>query len=112
MGGASGELANRSAVVPTAPPPSDGMRWAHWPESAPGKALSPRQRQVIGLLATGMSRAEVAERLGIAPETVRYHVTVAFGRLNVPLRPGSRDRTLIAALNALGMITIPPEFRS
>ncbi len=98
-------------MAPDAPPPSDGMRWAHWPYGAPGRPLTSRQRQVIGLAARGLSHSEIAGQLGITPETVRNHLSCAFGRLQVPMRPGSRERTLVAALNVLGMIHVPDEYR-
>ncbi|MGZ4536411.1 MAG: response regulator transcription factor, partial [Nocardioidaceae bacterium] len=36
--------------------------------------LSPRELEVLQLLVAGLSRAEVAERLVVSPNTVRTHV--------------------------------------
>ena len=36
--------------------------------------LSPRQRDVIELVAEGLTSMEIAERLDISPETVRTHL--------------------------------------
>ena len=36
--------------------------------------LTPRQSQVLALIASGLSDKEVAERLGLAHRTVRTHV--------------------------------------
>lgn len=45
----------------------------HWPgETAP--RLTPRERQTLMLLAAGSSTLQMAELMGIAPNTVRNHV--------------------------------------
>jgi DNA-binding CsgD family transcriptional regulator len=36
--------------------------------------LTRRQRQVLNLVKAGLKRREIAERLGISPETVKAHV--------------------------------------
>ena len=53
--------------------------------------LSAREREVLGLLAEGMSYGEAGERLAISPETVRVHVRRAMGKL------GARTRTQAVA---------------
>jgi DNA-binding NarL/FixJ family response regulator len=51
------------------------------------QTLPPRQRQVATLLArTGLSYAEIADQLGLAPGTVRKHAEWAFRRLGVNRR--------------------------
>lgn len=54
----------------------------------PGKGgvLSPREHQVVELLAAGNTGEEVAERLGISPATVRVHVRNATGKLGASTR--------------------------
>ena len=53
----------------------------------PGKGvLSPREHQVVELLASGNTGEEVAERLGISPATVRVHVRNATGKLGASTR--------------------------
>lgn len=37
--------------------------------------LPPRQREVLRLLAAGLTNKEIAVRLGIAPATVKIHVS-------------------------------------
>lgn len=45
--------------------------------------LSPRQREVLDLLATGADRASIAAALGLSVATVRTHLRGAFARLGV-----------------------------
>ena len=48
--------------------------------------LSPREHQVVELLASGKTGEEVAERLGISPATVRVHVRNATAKLGASTR--------------------------
>lgn len=48
--------------------------------------LSPREHQVVELLANGNTGEEAAERLGISPATVRVHVRNATGKLGASTR--------------------------
>ncbi|MGI9116888.1 MAG: LuxR C-terminal-related transcriptional regulator [Gaiellales bacterium] len=49
-------------------------------------ALSNRERQVLRLVAYGKSGPEIAETLGIAPDTVRVHVRNAMHKLGAKTR--------------------------
>jgi DNA-binding NarL/FixJ family response regulator len=55
--------------------------------AAPGPAerpsLTPRQAQILALLAAGHGNKEIRHRLGIAERTVRAHLTELFGLLGV-----------------------------
>ena len=51
-----------------------------------GTTLTPREREVVILLATGLSGEEIAERLFLSSETVRTHVRNAMQRLRVKTR--------------------------
>jgi two-component system nitrate/nitrite response regulator NarL len=61
---------------------------------APDTALSPREREVLGMLAQGLSGEEVAERLVLSPETIRTHIRNAMGKLDAHTRTGA----VVAAL--------------
>lgn len=56
--------------------------------------LSPREREVLGLLADGLQGPEIAERLFLSLETVRTHIRNAAGKL------GARTRVQAAAIVA------------
>lgn len=45
--------------------------------------LSPREREILLLIADGLSNADIAERLGISEKTVRNHVSNVFDKLGV-----------------------------
>jgi PAS domain S-box-containing protein len=73
----------------------------HGREAGTG-VLSPREHQVVQLLASGSTGEEVAERLGISPATVRVHVRNATGKL------GANTRTQAVAIAvARGEVAAP-----
>jgi len=50
----------------------------------PGLAqLTPREREIVGLVAEGLRNEEVGRRLGITEKTVRNHLTAVFQKLGV-----------------------------
>lgn len=48
----------------------------------PPPDLSPREREVLGLLGTGMKTGEIASLLGISPKTASVHLTHAKSKLD------------------------------
>ena len=48
--------------------------------------LSAREREVLGLVAEGLSDAQIAERLVISPHTVHRHVANILAKLRLPTR--------------------------
>ena len=55
-------------------------------------ALSPREREVAGLVAQGLTNAEIAGRLFIQPDSVKKSVTRILGKL------GLRDRVQLVII--------------
>lgn len=51
-----------------------------------GEALSARELEVLGWLATGRSNKEIARKTGIAEGTVKFHVTSILGKLAAKTR--------------------------
>ena len=54
--------------------------------AAAGSGLTPRQREVLALLAEGASTTQIAATLGLAEETVRNHIRQLLRRLGVHTR--------------------------
>lgn len=58
-------------------------------ETVPGPTpavLSPRERQIAGAVAEGMSNREIASALGITEQTVKNHLTAIFTKMKVTSR--------------------------
>jgi pimeloyl-ACP methyl ester carboxylesterase/DNA-binding CsgD family transcriptional regulator len=58
-------------------------------------SLSPRERDVLGLITEGLGNAEIAERLAISEKTVRNHTSNLFDKLGV----WSRAQAIVLAHN-------------
>jgi len=56
------------------------------PGRDPLAGLSPPERQILGLIATGHTNREVGATLGISEKTVRNHISVIFEKLHVTRR--------------------------
>ncbi len=50
------------------------------------KPLTPRETEILGLLAEGLSNDEIAQRLTISPNTVKVHVRNIFEKMGVQSR--------------------------
>jgi DNA-binding CsgD family transcriptional regulator len=65
--------------------------------------LTPRQREVLTLLATGSSNAEIGKRLGLSEKTVEHHVGAVLAALDAPSRfraaQIARERGLLTDAN-------------
>jgi DNA-binding CsgD family transcriptional regulator len=49
--------------------------------------ISPRQREVLVLLAEGQSQKKIAAILGISPHTVHNHLAIIYGRIDAQNGP-------------------------
>ena len=68
------------------------VRGASIPDSGVVAELNEREREILQLLATGLSNADIAHRLSLADGTVRNYVSSILAKLDVA------DRTQAAAL--------------
>jgi DNA-binding NarL/FixJ family response regulator len=76
------EAENVLQTVPTSPASS-----ASSPSVSPVlSALSPREREILVLVATGLTDAEVAEHLLLSPRTVSKHLQSIYAKLNINSR--------------------------
>jgi serine/threonine-protein kinase len=62
----------------------------------PLDALSPREREVLSLVAEGLSNRGIAERLFVTERTVEAHVSQVFVKLDLDGSPHSHRRVLAA----------------
>jgi DNA-binding NarL/FixJ family response regulator len=69
-------------------------------ERAAFPELTDREREVLWLLAQGLSNQEVADRMGISLKTARNHVSNILGRLQVADRTEAVARARAAGLGA------------
>jgi DNA-binding NarL/FixJ family response regulator/class 3 adenylate cyclase len=62
--------------------------------SNPVEALTPREREVLELMAEGRSNQAIGERLFITPRAVEKHITGIFSKLGLPPAPEDHRRVL------------------
>jgi DNA-binding NarL/FixJ family response regulator len=63
-------------------------------EDDPLEALTPREREVLGLMAEGRSNAAIAEQLVVTERAVEKHVTSIFGKLGLTASNDDHRRVL------------------
>lgn len=90
--GTDATAAPAAAVPDVAPRPAE----AAWDDGGgmPVEALTPRELDVLGLLADGAGNRAIAERLGISDHTVKFHLSAIFGKLGVTTRTAAVRRAL------------------
>ena len=65
-------------------------------------SLTDREEEVLGLLAAGLSNGQIAERLGLRPQTVKNVVSRVYEKLDVHGR-----LELLGSLRAQGSVPVP-----
>ena len=69
-----------------------------------GEALSQREREVLELVATGMTNRQIAQELVVSPNTVKVHLRNVFTKLGVE----SRTEATLTAIRE-GWVSVPVE---
>ena len=66
----------------------------------PLAVLTPREREVLGLMAEGRSNAGMAEALVVTERAIEKHVTAIFSKLDLP-KAAEDHRRVLAVLRFL-----------
>jgi DNA-binding NarL/FixJ family response regulator len=66
-----------------------------------GEPLTPRERQVLDLIALGLPNKEIAHRLAISDQTVKFHVASIIAKLGATNRTDAVRRALRSGLIAI-----------
>ena len=72
-----------------------------WTTSSVDEPLTPRELEVLALMAEGLSNKRIATRLAISDQTVKFHVASIGGKLNAVNRTDAVRRGLRRGLIAL-----------
>jgi two-component system, NarL family, nitrate/nitrite response regulator NarL len=89
----------RGLSVLEAPLAGEWLRPPDAPLAAEG--LTPREREVLSLLAEGLANKAIAARLGISEHTAKFHVNAILGKLGVE----SRAEAIVRAAR-LGLVAL------
>ena len=58
------------------------------------RGLSPREEEVLRLVAEGLSNRQIAERLSLSERTVEHHVLHVLAKLDLPSRTAAANWAL------------------
>ncbi len=89
-------------VVP--PPPEPAAAPAEPSGTKPASGLNQRQREVLTLVAQGLSYKEVGSQLGLSPRTIKYHMAEIMARLHLENRA-----QVLAYAGSMGLLRDHPE---
>jgi DNA-binding NarL/FixJ family response regulator len=68
---------------------------------SPLESLTPREREVLGLMAQGLANAGIASALGVSPSAVEKHVNAIFSKLMLDPQDSVTHRRVSAVLTFL-----------
>jgi DNA-binding NarL/FixJ family response regulator len=91
---ASRRIAQLGGAIETGAGPRGGLQIAIAIAVAPPPELTPRELEVLRLLAEGMSNKAIGGALGVSPRTVNFHLDNIFSKLGV----ASRTEAVVSAL--------------
>lgn len=92
----SGGVTRAIAAVRIAVPPLG--RQAAAPRAVPSVVLTPKEREVLELLARNMSNKEIAVAAAVGEGTVKWHLKNLFGKLDASSRKHAVRRALVLGL--------------
>ncbi|CAM3804785.1 helix-turn-helix transcriptional regulator [Deinococcus frigens] len=92
-----------AAGLAVLPPAQVGLAEDGDPEDLPLSdiALTPRELDVLNLLALGLSNKRAARELGVSESTVKFHVASLYSKLGVQSRAGAVARGI-----GLGLVSV------
>jgi LuxR family maltose regulon positive regulatory protein len=68
------------------------------PRATPGTVLTPKEREVLELLARNLANKEIAGAMGVGEETVKWHLKNLFGKLDAGTRKHAVRRARLLGL--------------
>jgi DNA-binding NarL/FixJ family response regulator len=89
-------------MMPTPSPTPSSSPAPTTPSAASDLSLSARERQIVAAVARGLSNRDIALEAGIAPQTVKNHLSSIFHKLQV------RSRLQLAILALQQGLDSPP----
>ncbi len=85
-------LRERDAPTPQSDKPAGKISAPQTFRVAGSSLLSPKEREVLQLLAGNMSNKQIALAMGVSDETIKWHLKNLFGKLNAGTRKHLLDR--------------------
>lgn len=85
-------------------PPETVLRWRSPRRGPTPPLLSERERQVLDLLATGLSNREIGQAMFLSPSTVKKHLRALMQEFGVTTRTG-----VVARAHELGLLSSRPD---
>lgn len=99
LGAAAGLAVLPPALVPAPAPPAGEEGESPLPTG--DVTLTPRERDVLALLAEGLSNKRAARELGVTESTVKFHVQAVYSKLGVQSRAAAVARGI-----QLGLVSV------